>query len=130
MKRDARELSGAFVSEIYATLVGKGSWQEFLDHLAAIPPNGKTSLFYHDSATGSGALSLNSRFEDKIATSYNQYYCKVNPWMLGAMTRPLQLGVRSEQYLRQEDLLRTEFYNDFLRPQGVRSGLGVTICRD
>jgi hypothetical protein len=110
VKRDARELSGAFVSEIYAALVGNGGWQEFLDRLTGILPNGKATLFYHDLVAGSGALSLNSQLEQEAISSCNQHYCKKNPWISGATTRPLRQGIRAEQLLAQEDLLRTEFY--------------------
>src|SRR5690606_17727633 len=126
MARDLQQLEGALISDIYAALLGHGDWQTFVDRITEILPNGKATLFYHDYTAGSGALSINSGFGRDIATAYSQYYAAKNPWMPKALTRPLGLGVRAEQMLPREDLLRTEFYADYLRPQGVCSAVGVT----
>lgn len=123
-------LAADCISEIYAALLGSGDWQSFLDHLSRTLPNGKTTLFYHDFAAGAGAFSLNSQFEPENTAAYNQYYCAKNPWMAKAAVRPIGLGVRAEQMFPREQLRRTEFYADFLRPQGLESGVGVTILRD
>ncbi len=130
MARDVRELEGAFISEIYAALLGHGDWQVFLRRLTAILPNGKGTLFYHDVATGAGALSLSANMEAANVDAYNCYFSGRNPWMAKAMLRPLGLGVRAEQMFPPDELLRTEFYNDFLRREGVQSGVGVTIFRE
>lgn len=130
MARDLQQLEGVLISDIYAALLGHGDWQTFVDRITEILPNGKATLFYHDYTAGSGALSINSGFGRNIATAYSQYYAAKNPWMPKALTRPLGLGVRAEQMLPREDLLRTEFYADYLRPQGVCSAVGVTIFRD
>src|SRR5258706_2905812 len=130
MKRDARELEGALISDIYAALLGQGDWQSFLDRLTSVLPNGKATLFYHDFAARSGALSINAQVDPDSIAAYNQHYAARNPWMPKVMTRPPGLGVRAEAMLPREDLLRTEFYADFMRPQGLCSGVGVTIFRD
>ncbi|HEX6000539.1 MAG TPA: hypothetical protein VFZ16_14270 [Hyphomicrobiaceae bacterium] len=130
MARDVRELEGAFISEIYAALLGHGDWQVFLRRLTAILPNGKGTLFYHDVAAGAGALSLSANMEAANVDAYNCHFSGRNPWMAKAMLRPLGLGVRAEQMFPPDELLRTEFYNDFLRREGVQSGVGVTIFRE
>ncbi|HEX5959332.1 MAG TPA: helix-turn-helix transcriptional regulator [Hyphomicrobiaceae bacterium] len=130
MARDVRELEGAFISEIYAALLGHGDWQVFLSRLTAIMPNGKGTLFYHDAAAGAGALSLSANMDATSIDAYNRHFGGRNPWMAKAMLRPLGLGVRAEQMFPPDQLLRTEFYNDFLRLEGVQSGVGVTIFRE
>ncbi len=45
LEHDARGLGGAFITEIYAALLGNGSWQSFLDRLSGILPNCKPHLF-------------------------------------------------------------------------------------
>mgnify|MGYP000883413890 FL=1 len=130
MVRDLRQLEGTLITDIYAALLGHGNWQTFVDRVTEILPEGKATMFYHDYTAGSGALSINSGFGAEIISAYSQYYAAKNPWMPKAFTRPLGHGVRSEQMMPREDLLRTEFYADYLRPQGLCSGVGVTIFRD
>jgi DNA-binding CsgD family transcriptional regulator len=49
---------------------------------------------------------------------------------LGGTARPLGLGVRAELMLPRRELIRSEFYADYLRPLGVETGVGVTVFRD
>jgi DNA-binding CsgD family transcriptional regulator len=127
---DPKRIAADLTSEIYACLLGSSGWQTFLDNLSRTLPNGKVSLFYHDVASRVGALTLHSQFEPERIAAYKEYYCRLNPWMEKANNRPLDLGVRAEQMLPRRELVRTEFYADFLRPQGLDSAVGVTVFRD
>jgi DNA-binding CsgD family transcriptional regulator len=130
MQDDARHRAADLVGEIYAALLGNGSWQAFIDNLSRALPNGKATLFYHDVAVRTGAFSLTSEFDPASVEAYGRYYAALNPWMAKAACRPLDLGVRAEQMLPRAELRRTEFYADFLRPQGVESAVGVTVFRE
>jgi DNA-binding CsgD family transcriptional regulator len=85
---------------------------------------------YHDLAARSGALSLYAHIDHKSVAAYNSYYAAKNPWMAKATARPLGLGVRVELMLPRRELIRTEFYADYLRPLGLETGVGVTMFRD
>ena len=130
MQHDARHRAGDLIGEIYAALLGNGSWQTFADSLAHVLPNGKTTLFYHDVAARTGAFSLTSQLDPASVEVYGRHYAARNPWMARAACRPLDLGVRAEQMLPRAELRRTEFYADFLRPLGLESAVGVTVFRD
>jgi DNA-binding CsgD family transcriptional regulator len=130
MQHDAQHRAAGLMTEIYAALLGTGSWQGFLDDLSGVLPNGKASLLYHDIAARTGALSLNAQFDPASVEAYNRYYAARNPWAVKAECRPLDLGVRVEQMLPDADLRRTEFYADFLYPQGIESAVGVTVFRE
>jgi DNA-binding CsgD family transcriptional regulator len=127
---DPQHCAGDLVGEIYAALIGNGSWQAFTDSLARVLPNGKTSLFYHDVAARTGAFCLTSQYDPACVDAYNRYYAARNPWMAKAACRPLDLGVRAEQMLPLADLKRTEFYADYLRPLEVETAVGVTVLRE
>jgi DNA-binding CsgD family transcriptional regulator len=127
---DARHRAGDLISEIYTALLGNGSWQTFADSLSRVLPNGKTTLFYHDVAARTGAFSLTSQYDPASVAAYSGYYAARNPWMAKAARRPLDVGVRAEQMLPRAELRRTEFYADYLRPQGLESAVGVTVFRD
>jgi DNA-binding CsgD family transcriptional regulator len=130
MKRDARDRASDLIGEIYAALLGNASWQTFLDHLAQVLPNGKATLFFHDLAAATGALSLHAHLDAAAVAAYSRYYAARNPWMAGAVARPLGIGVRAERMFPRSQLLRTEFFADFLRPQGIETGVGITLFRE
>ncbi|TCU37149.1 helix-turn-helix transcriptional regulator [Rhizobium azibense] len=115
---------------VYGALFGETDWQDFLDTLNTRMPDAKTTLFYHDSVAGAGAFSLSSGLDETGLEGYNRYYCTINPWMPKAAVRPVGLGVIADQMLPHAELVKTEFYNDFLRSIGCRSSVGVTILRE
>ena len=130
MQHDARHRAPDLVGEIYAALLGDRSWQAFVDSLCGVLPNGKATLFYHDVAAGTGAFTINSGFDQASIDAYSRYYAARNLWMPKAASRPLNVGVRAEQMLPRAQLLRSEFYADYLRPMGIETAVGVTVFRD
>jgi DNA-binding CsgD family transcriptional regulator len=115
---------------IYAALLGETSWQAFLDRLVEILPGGRSTLFFHDVASGRGRWSLTSGFEKSTVARYDSYFSRINPWMAKAAVRPVGLGVVAEQMCPRAEFVHTEFYSDFLRSIGGESAVGVTIARE
>jgi DNA-binding CsgD family transcriptional regulator len=115
---------------VYASLLGESGWNDFLDRLSARLPGGKTVFFFHDSVRNRGDLSLSSGLGEEALRAYGQHYSRINPWMAKASVRPIGLGVVSEQMLDRADLVRTEFYGDFMRSIGAEAAVGVTIVRE
>lgn len=115
---------------IYSALFGETTWQHFLDALTATMPNGKSTLFFHDSVAQAGGLSLTSGLEAEDVENYNKYYSKLNPWMPRATIRPIGIGVVAEQMLSRKAFTKTEFYHDFIRGIGCENSVGVTVMRE
>ena len=124
------ELKGDLIASAYATLLGLGDWQSWLDQLSTQLPNGKATLLYHDLAGKDGALSLCANIDPVFSVQYNEHFVRKNPWQAKASTRPLGIGVRAEQMFPPDELARTGFYWDWLRPQGVCTAVGLTIYRE
>jgi len=93
-------------------------------------PGGKTVFFFHDAVRNRGTFSLTSGLRDDEFARYGQHYSQINPWMPKASVRQVGLGVVSEQMLDRADLVRTEFYSDFMRSIGSEAAVGVTIVRE
>lgn len=123
---DVRDLTDL----IYAALLGERSWQDFLDQLKLLLPNGKALLFFHDAAVCTGAFPLAAALEPDHNAAYASYYSRLNPWMHGACVRPVGRVVRAETMVPHKTLTKTEFYSDWLRPQSLETGIGVTILRE
>lgn len=117
------------INQIYAAIAGEGSWSDFLDEARRIAPNGQSFLFYHNTSSNTGAFSLSSGLDPESSAAYSTHYSRLNPFMPHAAIRPLGLTVQSDQMLPRDVLKRSEYYSDFLRPQGIETGFGVTISR-
>jgi DNA-binding CsgD family transcriptional regulator len=111
-------------------LLGETEWPDFLDQARQVLPNGKAVLFFHDADSARGALSLGAGTEGGVAQAYEAHYAKINPWMPHAAMRPLGRVVQADRMLPRADLRKTEYYAGFLAPQGLETGLGVTIHRE
>ncbi|RWL81375.1 MAG: helix-turn-helix transcriptional regulator [Mesorhizobium sp.] len=115
---------------IYAALLEEASWSNFLAELSKSIPGGRSLLFYHDAVTGHGTWNLNHGLDDATVRNYAEHYCRINPWMPKASVRKIGLGVVAEQMLPAADFRKTEFYNDFFRPIGAESAVGLTVVRE
>jgi DNA-binding CsgD family transcriptional regulator len=122
--------SQRLIDLVYAALLGESSWQAFLGELSAALPNGKATMFYHDAHASAGALQLSSGMDAGLTAEYEKHYARINPWMHGATTRPLGRAVIADSMLPRSELTRTEFFNDFLQPRDVHTGIGVTLRRE
>ncbi len=80
------------VDAIYGAVFGEATWHDFLDKLSRILPDGRSTLFYHDSTRSKGAFSLNSGFDADAVAKYGKYYSSINPWMPVAAVRKVGVG--------------------------------------
>lgn len=127
---DGLDRTAILIDRIYAALVGEIGWELFLHEVASCLPNGKAVLFFHDLDSGNGAFSVNTGFSADAVAAYGSHFSRVNPWMRAAAQRPVGLAVRAEQMLPRSELLRTEFYADYLTPNGLGTAVGVTVYKE
>lgn len=113
----------------YRSLLEEHAWQEALDALSSTFPGGKGIMFMHDMTVRRGAFALTSQIDHSQVASYNRYYNAINPWMKGAASRRIGVAVRAERMLAFEELEKTECYADWLKPQDMITGVGLTIFR-
>lgn len=121
---------GELIDLIYAALLGEASWSDFLDRLSDSAPDGRTILFSHNMSQSDEYLAMTSRCEGPELESYAAHYVNVNPWLLHCAVRRVGLGIHSDQIIPAETLHKTEFYNDWLVPNGIERSLGVTIDKN
>ena len=80
---------------------------------------------------GNGSFSIVSASWDKNwVAAYNQHFATINPWLKNLKKRPVGLAVPAEFMCDRATLAKAEFYNDFMKPQDLLSGVGVTINQD
>ncbi|WP_306752380.1 helix-turn-helix transcriptional regulator [Paracoccus actinidiae] len=123
-------LASELIDQVYAAMFGEAPWQAFMEYSRRLLPNGRTVLFHHDKTSGQGALSLAGGLDEGSVDKYKREYSAINPWMEHAMIRPLGRVMQADEMLPRKDLLRTDYYTEYLRPQDIVTGLGVTLGRD
>ncbi|MCW8060446.1 helix-turn-helix transcriptional regulator [Agrobacterium tumefaciens] len=114
----------------YAALLGEVSWQDFLDRLSDHAPDGRTILFSHNMSQSDEYLAMTSRFAGPELESYASHYVNTNPWLEHCAVRKVGLGIYSDEIIPPGELLKTEFYNDWLAPNDIACSIGVTIDKN
>jgi DNA-binding CsgD family transcriptional regulator len=118
------------IERIYAAATDPERWQEAVDDFCLAYPGGHGTLLRHDINAGTGSFAWTAGWEPGWVEAYNGYFNTLNPWLPNLKKRPVGKAVPAEFMLDRESLLKTEFYGDFLEPQSLLSGIGVTIAQD
>jgi hypothetical protein len=130
MTADVADLDG-ITERIYSAALDPSLWQDAIDSLGARYPDGYGTLLNHDLSLGDGSFTVvSSDWDPDWIGRYNRYFAKVNPWLRNLPRRPVGLAVPAEYMLDRAELLKSEFFADFLRPQGMMTAIGVTIHQD
>jgi DNA-binding CsgD family transcriptional regulator len=118
------------IERIYAAAADPVRWHDVLDGLRRACGGGMGMFNMHDVAVHNGSLMAAARMDPAWHAAYDNYYAARNPWLRNLPKRPVGVAVPAEFMLDRSELTKTEFYNDFLRPQGLLSGVGVTLLQD
>lgn len=115
---------------LYGAVCDQSRWQDFLEELAR-GTGVCTHLFGFDIPAGISLGLTASGYAPEYMQSYNDYYGEVNSWAPGfAKGRP-GVVLPSQWMCPKEELFKTEFYNDWVRPQeDVAAGGGAILFKD
>jgi len=130
------EIALDLVGRIYEAAVEPELWQPFLNTLADATACDGTIIFLHDSHDESARLNdanasfiSNVRFEPEYLKSYAEYYTHRNVLLKSVDSLPEGSVMNSSRVISDENLRATEYYNDWLRPQGVGYCLGGPVLK-
>ncbi len=90
-----------------------------------------SGLVVQDLKNRRGSVSESWGFDPAWEQKYAEHYAATNIW-IQRMAPLLQPGrvLSSEAVIGDHELIRTEFYNDFLRPQGMFHSFGAAVTRE
>jgi DNA-binding CsgD family transcriptional regulator len=120
----------SLLSPLYDTIGNPGGWRGFLDALSHSYGGALSCITSFDYANRTGLADVSSGARRDYEISYARHYAPLNPWMGRLEGQPIGLVSLSDNTLPYADLLRTEFYNDWCRPQDIGGGVGVFVERD
>jgi DNA-binding CsgD family transcriptional regulator len=105
---------------IYAVLLGEASWPQFLDALMAGVPLGRAVMVMHGIADPEqGYVPINVGFDAKSIEIYNAHFAPLNVWQPPLARQRIGVGFIDEELLPPADLVRSEFFNDYLVPNDI-----------
>ncbi|BEV70880.1 LuxR family transcriptional regulator [Paludibacterium sp. THUN1379] len=133
---DAHSLSH-LIHLIYRAAEDQQAWPAFLAAFARTFHGGPSALFMHDSQCGDLSrqgdkimLLEYHDYDSAYVESYTRHYAACSPWTRAQAQFPPGQAVLSEMLCPTDALIRTEFYQDWLRPQGLMYCLGGLVSRD
>lgn len=111
-------------------------WPLFLDALAEATKCEGTVVWLHDPADNSARLRdagasfvSNVRFAPEFLRSYVEHYTHTNVLLEGLDALDEGAVMNSSSVIRRAELQETEYYNDWLRPQGVGYCAGGPVLK-
>lgn len=117
------------IEQVYLAGLDRSRWQGFVDQLAASYPGTGVSLLGHDAQSREDLGVVTSGHAPEFIDSFQRHYASINPWFPDLARMPVGTVLNSDFVLPRDDVRRTEFYHDWLRPQGDLIGGYGTIAR-
>ena len=113
-----------------AAALDRRKWGWFLQRLSEAVGNIRVQIFSQDHEAHSVLGHITHGYDPRYLDSLDAYYGRINPWGPGVARLPVGRAVPNRAALADEDLLRTEFYGDWLRPQDdIIAGAGAVLER-
>ncbi len=117
---------------LYSAALDGELWPVFLQRLIKPFDGASGVLHFFDIETQTTPVGHTFGLETEYLISYQEHFSSCNPYPVQAFRKLPLLEVRSAlDVLSKEQALRTEFYNDWMHPQGIALGhLGCMVHND
>ena len=121
-----------FLDLLYGAAVELSDWEKVIARFADLIGGARVWMPELSLASGQGTGVI-ARIDPAAQATYFQYFAKRNPFVrpvMGKLYEPWPLSVRTdEDQFEKDEFVRTEYYNDFLKPQDIHSCLIVRLGR-
>jgi DNA-binding CsgD family transcriptional regulator len=114
----------AVIDAIYAAVADSTRWDQVIAAINDMVGDSVTSLLR--TTPHSGDVFIATTLDPAFARAYAEYYAPLNPWTAHAAGAHGVLQVNDDG-LAALDVERTEFYADWMRPQGIRYPICTNI---
>ena len=119
------------IDGIYAAAEDPSLWKPLLGRLAAVTGATVTGLIFEDTRSKRASVSANTGIDPERVRDYEEHYARVNAWMHAIhWSLPSGTIVTSESMLPDRDLIRSEYYNDFLRKIHAKYALAAGLFQE
>src|SRR5262249_41591882 len=116
------------IAAIYDAAIDFEQWPLVLERLAGMLGASAGCLVRHNLITAKGKM-IAVRVDPKFGQLYDDYYCSRNILPNRAGRPPVGTCLTDRILVRAEEFIRTEFYNDFMKPWDFHSVLKAHVFR-
>ncbi|MFJ7353699.1 helix-turn-helix transcriptional regulator [Phyllobacterium sp. NPDC097923] len=118
------------VQTIYNAAVDQSKWSKFLEDTSNLLDGTNICIQAHDVVERASLGLITSEIDENFKSAYNEYYAAKNVWVPHLTCKPVGQTFHSEEFCDRNALIKTEFYNDFLRTQDIVAASGVILKRN
>jgi DNA-binding CsgD family transcriptional regulator len=118
------------IEHAYDAALDAEKWPEFLKLVSEHFRDASTILWHTDGRDVRLNVFASYRYEQSSLQSLQDHYFAVNPWVPKKMVIPSGNLHRTEALYAEEDLQKTEFYSDWLVPNNLFKGFGISLFND
>lgn len=65
--------------------------------------------------------------DEKFFTQFREYYYKLDPFLKRVLLTPYKTVLNTEPIISFKNLIRSEYYNDFLKPQPIHYQMSIVL---
>ncbi len=117
---------------IYGAAIEPSLWVDVIQQLMSRIGGEGAVLMRTDIVDGKG-VAIIANGDTATVETYFSYYCGINPFQLVPDPLSYVSGwapkvLLDEHWMPRADFERSEYYNDFLRPQSAEWGLAIRLC--
>ncbi len=130
------ESMSSLIEEIYEAALGARGWGGVMAMMKErFRSSAETFYFLDFEARRSRPVHLGGITDDWYASFAMKYFTKDNPWIThtGALHQPrvIRTNERLAAYTQDPEILyRSQYYNEWMRPQGLKYTIGNTLRTD
>ena len=117
------------LASLYAAPLEEGNWQVFLDGLCEEIQAVHGFFVVSSAQQGSERILAQGGIDFNLEAQllYNSHYGSLDPHREPLFRNPRLGPILSEELVRPEVFVRTEFYNDHVIPRGLKHGHGMIV---
>ena len=124
----AKDVLSTLIAALYDAAGDPSLWPVFLRQVALATQSTQAGILLHDIKHGEHSVSLQWGVDPAAVRSYDEYYGNRDVWTRKAapLVHTGWLGT-SEELSSLEELVRSEFYNDYLKPNEMGQAMWGVI---
>lgn len=122
----------ALLDLLYGAALDAEQWPMFLQGLVKPFDGAKGVIHFFDIETQTTPVAHVFGLETNYLLGYQEYYASCNPYPIQSFAKlPLLQVASATTVLSREEAMKTEFYNDWMRPQDITpEHLGCMVHKD
>jgi hypothetical protein len=105
----------ATVGHIYEAALDPQRWQDVLGALDHLYPEARITFFGHRNGRGGAGFAFRKNFDEDDLRVYFDHFIKNSPFLERIERCPVGQPCYSEAMISDDELYRTEYYNDYMR---------------